>query len=206
MLRRLLHIDLLNEQWHAEAAHCHVSKIQLNYQAPDKDKAANRLLHNHDDQNQDLWPTLPVHAQRRKYRFAKATMSKKTELIPVRLSHLLRHCSVGAIVRGPDYLMTEDIREWTDKSGKPTGEPIRYVWMAFALHWVLIRNCENLLSRKLFRYRPSRGGMCACATLPILDALPILWPAALQAVWRGPPAGEATLPEIDPKKCQNNHN
>lgn len=55
-------------------------------------------------------------------------MSKKTELIPVRLSHLLRHCSVGAIVRGPDYLMTvKDIREWTDKSGQPAGEPIRYV-------------------------------------------------------------------------------
>ena len=55
-------------------------------------------------------------------------MSKKTELIPVRLSHLLRHCSVGAIVRGPDYLMTvQDIRKWTDKSGQRAGEPIRYV-------------------------------------------------------------------------------
>ncbi len=55
-------------------------------------------------------------------------MSKKTELIPVRLSHLLRHCSVGAIVRGPDYLMTvKDIREWTDVRGNPAGEPIRYV-------------------------------------------------------------------------------
>ena len=55
-------------------------------------------------------------------------MSKKSELIPVRLSHLLRHCSVGAIVRGPDYLMTvKDIREWTDKSGQTAGEPIRYV-------------------------------------------------------------------------------
>ncbi len=52
------HIDLLVEQWHAEAAHCYVAKIQLNYQAPDKDKAANRLLHNHDDQIKGLWPTL----------------------------------------------------------------------------------------------------------------------------------------------------
>lgn len=55
-------------------------------------------------------------------------MSKKSELIPVRLSHLLRHCSVGAIVRGPDYLMTvKDIREWTDRNGKPAGKLIRYV-------------------------------------------------------------------------------
>lgn len=52
------HLDRLVEQWHAEAAHCHVSKIQLNYQAPDKDKAASRLLHNHDDQIKGLWPTL----------------------------------------------------------------------------------------------------------------------------------------------------
>ena len=55
-------------------------------------------------------------------------MRKKTELIPVRLSHLLRHCSVGAIVRGPDYLMTvKDIREWVDPQGNPPGEPLRYV-------------------------------------------------------------------------------
>jgi len=55
-------------------------------------------------------------------------MSKKSDLIPVRLSHLLRHCAVGAIVRGPEYLMTvKDIREWTDKHGNPAGEPIRYV-------------------------------------------------------------------------------
>ena len=52
------HLDRLVEQWHAEAAHCRVSKIQLNYQAPDKDKVANRLLHNHDDQIKGLWPTL----------------------------------------------------------------------------------------------------------------------------------------------------
>ncbi len=52
------HLDQLVEQWHAEAAHCHVSKIQLNYQAPDKDKVVNRLLHNHDDQIKGLWPTL----------------------------------------------------------------------------------------------------------------------------------------------------
>lgn len=55
-------------------------------------------------------------------------MSKKSELIPVRLSHLLRYCSVGAVVRGPDYLMTvKDIREWTDKHEQPSGELIRYV-------------------------------------------------------------------------------
>lgn len=33
--------------------------------------------------------------------------------IPVRLSHLLRYCAVGAVVRGPDYLVTvKDTRTW----------------------------------------------------------------------------------------------
>ncbi len=55
-------------------------------------------------------------------------MSKKSDLVPVRLSHLLRHCSVGAIVRGPDYLMTvKDIREWTGKNGVIAGRAIPYV-------------------------------------------------------------------------------
>jgi len=55
-------------------------------------------------------------------------MSKNSEFIPVRLSHLLRHCSVGAIVRGPDYLMTvKDIRDWTDRNGVIAGRPIPYV-------------------------------------------------------------------------------
>lgn len=55
-------------------------------------------------------------------------MSKNSELIPVRLSHLLRHCSVGAIVRGPEYLMTvKDIRDWTDRNGVVAGREILYV-------------------------------------------------------------------------------
>lgn len=53
-------------------------------------------------------------------------MSK--EYLPVRLSHLLRHCSVGSIVRGPEYLMTvKDIREWVAEDGSPAGHVIPYV-------------------------------------------------------------------------------
>lgn len=52
------HIDLLVKQWQAEAAHCKTSKIQMNYQTPDMDKVANRLLYAHDDQIKGLWPTL----------------------------------------------------------------------------------------------------------------------------------------------------
>ena len=52
----------------------------------------------------------------------------KQEYLPVRLSHLFSHCSVGAIVRGPRYLMTiKDISHWTDKHHNPAGNPILYV-------------------------------------------------------------------------------
>jgi hypothetical protein len=51
-----------------------------------------------------------------------------SDYIPIRLSHLLRHCSVGAIVRGPDYLMVvKDIREWTDRNGQTASRLIPYV-------------------------------------------------------------------------------
>ncbi len=53
-------------------------------------------------------------------------MSK--DYLPVRLSHLLRFCAVGAIVRGPEYLMVvTDTRKWTTKDGNSAGRIIRYV-------------------------------------------------------------------------------
>ena len=46
------------------------------------------------------------------------------EPIPVRLSHLLRYCAVGAVVRGPDYLVTvQDTSAWSCGSD----QEIRYV-------------------------------------------------------------------------------
>ena len=48
--------------------------------------------------------------------------------VPVRLSHLLRDCSVGAIVRGPDSLMVvQDIRTWDRPGRDPREREIRYV-------------------------------------------------------------------------------
>ncbi len=52
-------------------------------------------------------------------------MKKIKELVPVRLSHLLHHCSVGAIVRGPKSIMTvKDIRFWTGRNGHIAGQLI----------------------------------------------------------------------------------
>ena len=50
------------------------------------------------------------------------------EDLPVRLSHLLRDCSVGAIVRGPHSLMVvQDIRTWDRPGSDPLNREIRYV-------------------------------------------------------------------------------
>ena len=50
------------------------------------------------------------------------------EFLPVRLSHLLRHCSVGAIVRGPDSLaVVRDIRNWHPPGETARDHEIRYV-------------------------------------------------------------------------------
>ncbi len=48
--------------------------------------------------------------------------------VPVRLSHLLRHCSVGAIVRDSDRLVVvPDIRDWDKPGGDPLKRQLRYV-------------------------------------------------------------------------------
>jgi len=50
------------------------------------------------------------------------------ELIPIRLSHLLGHSGVGAIVRGSNGLViVQDTRQWTDRSGFFAGKLIPYV-------------------------------------------------------------------------------
>ncbi len=50
------------------------------------------------------------------------------EYVPVRLSHLLRDCAVGAVVRGPDSLMVvQDIRTWDRPGSDPMDRQIRYV-------------------------------------------------------------------------------
>ena len=50
------------------------------------------------------------------------------EYVPVRLSHLLRDCSPGAVVRGPDSLMVvQDTRTWDRPGSDPMDREIRYV-------------------------------------------------------------------------------
>lgn len=52
------HIDKLVYEWKTEVEMCRASKRQLNYQAPDKEKVVDRLIHNHDDKIKGRWATL----------------------------------------------------------------------------------------------------------------------------------------------------
>lgn len=52
------HIQQLVEQWQELAANCMAECRQLSYQCRDNDRSASRLLYNHGDNIQGLWPTL----------------------------------------------------------------------------------------------------------------------------------------------------
>jgi hypothetical protein len=52
------HIDALINDWQIEIERCRIARRQLEYDVPDRDKARDRLLYNHDDRIRGLWPTL----------------------------------------------------------------------------------------------------------------------------------------------------
>lgn len=52
------HIDTLVKKWRDEVNLCIEQRQQLDYQAPDNDRATSRLIYNHDDKIHGVWPTL----------------------------------------------------------------------------------------------------------------------------------------------------
>ena len=52
------HLDRLVEQWHDEARRCREESRQLNYDAAERDKTADRLLFTHGESRPGLWATL----------------------------------------------------------------------------------------------------------------------------------------------------
>jgi hypothetical protein len=105
------------------------------------------------------------------------------ELIPIRLSHLLGHSGVGAIVRGPkDLVVVHDIRQWTDRNGEPGGRRITYVERIRAAMDVKQELCEPPVARKAEQGRVD--GVCVpvsrfpswmrCPTCNILSRKPWL--------------------------------
>lgn len=70
------------------------------------------------------------------------------EKLLVRLSHLLRDCSVGAIVRGPESLMVvPDIRVWGGPGDDPWRREIRYVDQVRMVLGISQSLCRPPLSR-----------------------------------------------------------
>ena len=52
------HLDRLAAQWHDEARRCEQERRQLNYQAPNNERNAERLLYTHGESRRGLWATL----------------------------------------------------------------------------------------------------------------------------------------------------
>lgn len=72
------------------------------------------------------------------------------ELIPIRLSHLLGHSGVGAIVRGANGLVVvQDTRQWTDRQGFSAGKLIPYVERVRAALGLEEQLCEPPVAKEL---------------------------------------------------------
>lgn len=112
------------------------------------------------------------------------------ELIPIRLSHLLGHSGVGAIVRGANGLVVvQDTRQWTDPLGHSTGKPIPYVERVRAALEIEEQLCEPPVARELANGQVD--GTCVPTTrfpswmrCPACGAM-YRWP------WRSVPPGSA---------------
>ena len=52
------HLDRLAGQWHDEARRCEQDRKQLNYEAPNDERNADRLLYTHGESRRGLWATL----------------------------------------------------------------------------------------------------------------------------------------------------
>ena len=52
------HLDRLAGEWHDEARRCELEPRQLNYQAPNNERNADRLLYTHGESRRGLWATL----------------------------------------------------------------------------------------------------------------------------------------------------
>ena len=52
------HLDRLAGEWHDEARRCEQERRQLNYEAPENERNADRLLYTHGESRRGLWATL----------------------------------------------------------------------------------------------------------------------------------------------------
>ena len=91
------------------------------------------------------------------------------EFLPVRLSHLLGHCSVGAIVRGSDSLMVvRDVRDWYPPGESPRNREIHYVDQVRSALGISQALCRPPVQAGAGRHHT---GMDTGAAVPFLDAL-----------------------------------
>ena len=123
------------------------------------------------------------------------------ELIPIRLSHLLGHSGVGAIVRGSNGLVVvQDTRQWTDRQCISAGKLIPYVERVRAALGIKEQLHEPPVAKELANGQVD--GTCVPATrfpswmrCPSCGAL-YRWP------WRNDQPDHA--PRCNHRKCERN--
>ncbi len=125
------------------------------------------------------------------------------ELIPIRLSHLLGHNGVGAIVRGASGLVVvRDTRQWTARQGIEAGKLIPYVERVRAALGINEQLREPPVARKLANGQVD--GVCVPATrFPSWMRCP-----ACGAMYRWPRRNEQTgyAPRCNHQDCERRPN
>lgn len=121
------------------------------------------------------------------------------ELIPIRLSHLLGHSGVGAIVRGANGLVVvQDIRQWTDRRGISAGKLIPYVERVRAALGIEEQLREPPVAKELAKGQ--LDGTCVPATrFPSWMRCPTCG-AMYRRPWRNDPPGRA--PRCNYQDCK----
>ena len=84
--------------------------------------------------------------------------------IPVRLSHLLQHCSVGAIVRDSDKLMVvPDISRWDQPGEGHERVGCCAMWTKCAKYLASAKSCERRRSRERSMANGQAGFQCSAS-------------------------------------------
>ncbi len=119
-----MNLDQLLEAWQDLAATKRKQRRKLNYQVNSGSRAASRLLKPMESSQPGLWRTL------NSMRSVEQSAMLKTgsESVEVRISHLLRECGVGSIVRnGSSLIVVPDIHRWDARGADPLRREIKYV-------------------------------------------------------------------------------
>ena len=127
------------------------------------------------------------------------------DAFPIRLSHLLRHCSVGAIVRGQNFLATvKDTRCWYKNGQAPPESEIRYVDQVRNMLGVSERLCTPPDATVSESGKVERGGWVPVVRFPTWMRCPRCGLLHSKPWKDKPPDQRLVCERRDGNKCEGN--